>query len=156
MRGTKTSLFMLGLLLASGLAQADWIQKSDINAMLILEASAQFNPEGVASQGLDEFDGDIMDLKPKVHQRSQDSDKALLKEMNKRLATETHPKVHQDIEILIQALQDGINSADIHRANMLPYYNLHKILYSSFNSLLNPRNDKARYSGFVYEPSATH
>ena len=145
MKGTTISLFMLGLMLVSSLAQADWIQKSDINAMLVLEASAQFNPEGVASQGLEKFDGDIMDLNPRVHQRSQDSDKALLKEMKTRLAKETHPKIRQDIEILIQSLQDSIDSADIHRANMLPYYNLHRALYSGFNSLLDPRNDKARY-----------
>ncbi|MBE9538480.1 MAG: hypothetical protein IMF06_05315, partial [Proteobacteria bacterium] len=121
---TKTSrwLAFAGAMIFASVAQANWIEKSDVNAMLVLEASAEFSPEGVANQGLDKFDGEIMDLNPDVFQRSQDSDRALLKDMQKRLAKEQHPKIRQDLEILIQALEDGLESGEVNRSHLLPYY----------------------------------
>jgi len=144
---TKTSKWLVftGAMIFATVVQANWIEKSDVNAMLVLEASAEFSPEGAASQGLDKFDGEIMDLNSNVFQRSQASDRALLQEMRKRLIKEQHPKVSQDLEILIQALEDGLESAEINRAHLLPYYNLHRSLYFGFRSLLDPRNDKVRY-----------
>lgn len=135
----------MAVMVFSGIAQANWIEESDKNAMLVLETNAQFNPEGVAGVGLDKFDGEITDLKPNVYKRSQLSDQGVLKEMQKRLVRETHPKIRQDLQILIQSLQDGLDSAEINRTHLLPYYNMHYQIYASFNSLLDPRNDKARY-----------
>lgn len=138
-------LVVVGAVIFTSVAQANWIEDSDINSMLVLEASAKFSPEGVADLGLDKFDGETMDLKLNVYQRSRDSGRALSQEMRKRLAKEQHPKIRQDLEILIQALDDDLASAAVSRTHLLPYYNLHETLYSGFNSLLDPRNDKGRY-----------
>lgn len=129
----------------ASLAQADWIEKSDINAMAVLEAQAAFVPENVATFGLSQYDADIMDLKPGLFRRSQASNSALLAQMQKRLADEKHPKVRQDLEILIQSITDELEAAEIQRAHLLPYYNLHEGLFFGFHSLLDPRNEKSRY-----------
>ncbi|MDH4107968.1 MAG: DUF885 domain-containing protein [Gammaproteobacteria bacterium] len=126
-------------------AQADWIEDSDRNAMLVLRAQAAFRPEGVARAGLDEFDADVIDLNAKVRERRDGKDRELLVELNKRLADETHPKVRQDLEILIQSINDDIETRRLDHDYMLPYYNVHRLIFGSFNALLDPRNDRARY-----------
>lgn len=126
-------------------AKDDWIEKSDVNSMLVLEAQAAFAPEDIASYGLAQFDGNIMDLEAKSHERSQASTQNILQEMQRRLKSEQHPQVREDLEILVQSLQDDIESADINHNHLLPYYNMHAALFSSFNSLLDLRNDPSRY-----------
>ena len=127
-------------------ASADWIEDSDRNAMLVLRAQAAFQPESVARAGLSEYDGDIIDLGPDYRARRDESDRALLSELENRLADEAHPKVRQDLEILIQSIEDGLESRRIDSRHMLPYYNVHQLVFGSFNGLLDPRNDNARYA----------
>lgn len=127
-------------------ANADWIEVSDKNAMYVLESQAQFQPEGVARAGLSDFDGDIFDLNAGYIERQDANDRELLAEMKRRLSTEQHPKVRQDLEILIQSLEDSIESRRIHQQYMLPYYNIHRAMFGSFNGLLDPRNEKERYA----------
>ena len=127
-------------------ANADWIEDSDKNAMYVLESQARFRPETVANAGLSEFDGEVLDLGAGYSERMDANDRELLAELNRRLAAEQHPKVRQDLEILIQSLEDGIESRRINRQYMLPYVNVHRAMFSSFNSLLDPRNEKERYS----------
>lgn len=132
------------LLFAS--AHADWIEDSDVNAMLVLKSQAAFQPEAIARAGLSEFDGDVIDLGPDYRARQDANDRALLAELEKRLADEEHPKVRQDLEILIQSLNDEIETRRISGKYMLPYYNIHQLIFGSFNALLDPRNDQARYA----------
>lgn len=135
------------VLFAAGSAQAkdDWIERSDINSMRVLEAQAAFAPESIAGYGLAQFDGDIMDLSAKSHERSQASTKNILQQMQAHLKSEQQPQVREDLEILIQSLQDDIESSDINHNHLLPYFNMHATLFFSFNSLLDVRNDPSRY-----------
>ena len=126
-------------------AFADWIEDSDQNAMLVLERQAAFQPESIARAGLSEFDGDILDLGPDYRARQDANDRALLDELKTRLADEDHPKVRQDLEILIQSISDEIETRRIDSEYMLPYYNIHQLIFGSFNALLDPRNDNSRY-----------
>lgn len=143
MRQIATGL-LCALLLAS-VARADWIEDSNQHTLYLLRAQAAFSPENLSGLGLAGFDGEIMDLKPRRYNRELASDRKLLKEMRRREATEQHPRVKQDLAILVQALEDGIASAEVRRAHMLPYYNLHEMLFSSFRTVLDPRNEPERY-----------
>ena len=146
MRRTNRSLFLVSCLLFSGVAYADWIEDSDKNAMLVLESQANFQPESVADYGLTEFDGNVFDLKADYVERQNANDRELLTELKARLDEEDNKKVRQDLEILIQSLNDEIESRRIATKYMLPYLNMHRVMFSSFNSLLDPRNDKERYA----------
>jgi uncharacterized protein (DUF885 family) len=127
-------------------AFADWIEDSDENAMLVLKRQAAFQPEAIARAGLSEFDGDILDLGPDYRARQDANDRALLDELQTRLADEEHPKVRQDLEILTQSIKDEIETRRIDSEYMLPYYNIHQLIFGSFNALLDPRNDNSRYA----------
>jgi uncharacterized protein (DUF885 family) len=146
MRRMNRSLFLTSCLLFSGVACADWIEDSDKNAMLVLESQASFQPESVADYGITEFDGNVFDLKADYVERQNSNDRELLTELKARLEDEENKKVRQDLEILIQSLNDGIESRRIATKYMLPYFNMHRTMFGSFNSLLDPRNDKERYA----------
>jgi len=141
---SRFSLLSTGLLLFTT-ASADWIEDSDVNAMLVLRSQAAFQPESIASSGLDEFDSDILDIHAGYSERQDANDRELTIELQRRLEAEEHPKVRQDLEILIQSLTDEIETRRIDSKYMLPYINMHGALFGSFRSLLDPRNDKERY-----------
>ena len=142
---TSLAILLLGAVVA-GSASADWIEQSNVNAMMVLQSQAKFRPESVARAGLTQFDADIIDLNPDHNERQSASDRLLLAELNKRLAAKPDPRVGEDLEILIQSLQDGIETRRINSAYLLPYYPLDRLLFQSFNALLDPRSDKARYA----------
>ena len=130
----------------TGAAAADWIEQSNVNATMVLQSQAKFEPESVARAGLTQFDAGVIDLEADYNQRRTASDRLLLAELNKRLALKQDARVREDLVILIQALEDGIETRRIDSAHLLPYYNLHGMLFFSFNALLDPRNDRARYA----------
>ena len=133
-----------GLLLSAG-AHADWIKESDKSAMLVLESQAAFQPEAMSNQGLSQYDGNIFDIKANYRERQTANNNQLIKALETRLQKEAHPKVKQDLQILIQALQDENETRRIDSQYMLPYYNIHRTMFGSFNALLDARNDKSRY-----------
>jgi hypothetical protein len=141
----KTLLILL-ITVTGNNALADWIEESDRNTTVVLRSQAKFSPEGFARLGLTEFDSEIMDLNAGVFNRRQADNKRLLLEMNKRLESEENLAVSRDLQILIQSLEDDLVTAGLHREMLLPYYNLHQSLYYSFNFLLDPRNDRDRYT----------
>ena len=140
------SLIAAVVLLLSASASADWIEDSDKNSMIVLRAQAAFQPESVAAAGLNDFDGEIIDLGANYVDRREASDRELVVELERRLADESHPKIRQDLDILIQSLTDGIEARRAYHERLLPYINVHRLLFSSFNSLLDPRNDRERYA----------
>lgn len=146
MNGMNRAVALVISLLVAGPAFADWIEDSDKNAMVVLRSQAVFQPESVASYGLSEFDADVVDLNANYTERQDANDRELLVEMKKRLAAETHEKVRQDLEILIRSLDDEIETRRINSIYMLPYFNVHRIMFRSFNALLDPRNDRERYA----------
>lgn len=144
----QIALLLVGTVIAAT-ASANWIEQSNENAMLVLRNQARFEPEGVARAGLTEYDADVIDLKAGYEERETASDRQVLAELHSRLALKQDVRVRQDLRILIQSLEDGIETRRIDRQYLLPYYNIHGFLYGSFNALLDPRNDKARYASAI-------
>lgn len=126
-------------------ARADWITESNKYAMQVLHGMAVYYPEFASGQGLSEYDTGVMDLNPEVYTRQQASSRQLLTQMREQLAQAEHPKVRQDLRILIQSVTDRLETERIQRDYLLPFINVHQDLFSSFKSLLDPRNDANRY-----------
>ena len=138
---TTSAIFLL----IAPLATADWIEDSDKIAMRVLQSQAAFAPESLGWIGLTEFDEEVIDLQSDYVGRRNASDRKMLEYLEERLADTEHPKIRQDIEILIQSVNDDLETRRITSARMLPYYNIHGLMFGAFNSLLDPRNDKERY-----------
>jgi len=126
-------------------ADSDWVEQSNAMTREVLLAQAKFFPESVASLGIDSFDSEIMDLDEGIHQREQEAVLRLAAAVTERKKTIEDPRVLQDMDILIKALGDQHRSTELQHKYMLPYFNLSQTMYNSFRSLLDPRNDPARY-----------
>ena len=135
----------IAAILLSGLAQADWIEESDVYAREVLEAQGSFAPESVSQHGMTQFDSEVADLNPEVFERYLAVSSKLQSKLRKSLEDEKNIKVRQDLEILLQSLADGDESQTLARKHLIPFFNIHKRLFRSFNALLDPRNDSARY-----------
>ncbi|HEY5775580.1 MAG TPA: DUF885 domain-containing protein [Xanthomonadales bacterium] len=144
----KTNNFTWAILLSLVFTTAsarDWVDESNEYTTVVLKAQSQFQPEGASGLGLTEFDDSIMDLGPDLYARSIAVDEELVAQTSAWLRTSENPKVIQDLNILQQALEDGIQSTTLTHRYMLPYYNLSQTLFYGFRALLDPRADASRY-----------
>lgn len=126
-----------------------WVEKSNANAQIVLEAIARFNPEAAGSFGVDGLDEQIIDLQAGIVERGIDATRKIVAELEKRRETETDPKVRQDLDILIKAATDNIRTTELNRDNMLPYFNLSQTVFFGVRSLIDPQVDRERYPSAV-------
>jgi uncharacterized protein (DUF885 family) len=149
MLNLKAGLVALTVALAGATATAaeeDWIAESNRHALHVLEATAAFNPESTASQGIAKFDEQVFDLGPGYRERYTALERKLAAELRDELGDSTHPKVRQDLQILIRSLEDSVNRRELRSQHLLPYYNLHQTLFYNFRAALDPRIDSQRHA----------
>ncbi|MFK7887992.1 MAG: DUF885 domain-containing protein [Gammaproteobacteria bacterium] len=155
-RRRRLTLNLVGALVAVGLAsgaRADgdtsWVDTSNEHAQVLLKIFAKYSPEGAGSLGVDGLDEDIFDLGENIYERSTADIQSGIEELEKRLTTATHPKVRQDIRILIKTAQDNVRSSRLQRENMLPYINITQTIFQGTRGLLDPQVPKERYPAAV-------
>ncbi len=130
-------------------AEDDWVQKSNEYAQIVLEAVAEFNPEGAGSIGLDGLDEEILDLREGRYERELENDERVLGELRILFAEESHPAVRQDLGILIKAVEDGIETMKLERQYMLPYRNIPQTIFSGIRGLIDPQIPAERYPAAI-------
>lgn len=148
-RVAVAALTALGLVMSTLAADDGWVARSNENARIVLELAAEFNPEGAASFGVDGIDENIVDFRPKLYERNIAASEAVLAELRKRQATEMDRRVHQDLGILIKAVEDGLRTARLNREHMLPYYNLSQTVFQGVRSLVDPQVPRERYPAAI-------
>jgi hypothetical protein len=151
-QATRAAVAATSLLILVSAVAADersWVERSNENAQIVLEILAEFNPETAASLGVDGLDEAIVDYRPGVYERNRSASEAVLAELEKRLAAETEPRVRQDLEILVQAVEDGLRSAKLNRNNLLPYYNVSKTVFQGVRALVDPQVPRERYPAAI-------
>lgn len=141
----RAHLIVLLLVLFSTVARADWIEESNRYAMQVLAGQASLFPEKAAGYGVSEYDGEVIDLGPDIYQRSLAVNDKLRTELEQALAEEDNPRVEQDLQIMLTALERERDTLTLEHAQLLPYWDMHGYLFQSFRGLLDPRVDKGRY-----------
>lgn len=130
---------------SDAIATDDWVTESNSITEAVMLEQTKFSPEDFSALGIISVDDEISDLEPKVYARSQKSIKQIIADLEKRKKTIEDPRVLQDVNILLKSLRDEYRTAELQRKYMLPYYDLPMSAFHSFQSLLDPRNDPARY-----------
>jgi len=142
----------------------DWVERSNEIAYKVLEMSAHFVPEFAGQQGIEGFDEEIFDLKPNLYERRQAVNEGKLEYLAKERAEETDPRVLQDIEIMIKAIRDEMESNRVNYERVLPYGNVNGLIFYGFRGVLDkqvpPERQAAalarlkKYTGLAegYEP----
>jgi hypothetical protein len=149
----RTAVYALLLCVISAAAaaaeQPAWVKESNEHAKLALEVLARFSPEGATQLGVEGYDAEVTDLKPKVYERSQKATREVVDELRRRLAKATDPAVRQDLEILIQANDDAYRTAELQNEHLLPYTPASRVIFSGIRAGLDPRVSKERQAQTV-------
>ena len=158
-----SGFLLLGVL---PLAHADgpaWIEKSNVNAKVLLDATNKFAPENASSTGFAEFDEYVADLGPRINERTDEALIGARNELQKRALGETDPMVRQDLEILIKSASDQLETNRLTNKDLLPFIDVGQLIfYGEFGLLqeqISPTRQPAalvrlkRYTGL--EPGTT-
>ncbi|MDH5456210.1 MAG: DUF885 family protein, partial [Gammaproteobacteria bacterium] len=143
------TLAVLTFTATAGGEEPGWVEKSNEHAQVVLEVMSKFSPEGAGSLGIDGLDEQVSDLGPGIYERSLAATREVLAELQKRAAAETHPKVKQDLGILVKALEDNIRTSELDRANMLPYYNVSQTVFFGVRGLIDAQIPRERYPAAI-------
>ncbi len=121
-----------------------WVERSDANAQVLIDVMARLGPEGAGQLGVPGLDEQIIDFKPGFQERSRAALQEARDTLKQRLASETDPKVKQDLEILIQAADDQIEGAALGEKYNLPYFDIPAAVFEGLRTLLDDQVEASR------------
>ncbi|NKF23794.1 DUF885 domain-containing protein [Solimonas marina] len=121
-----------------------WVAESNRNAEVLLKVMAEFSPEDAGSLGVDGYDEQVIDLGPKLSERSRAALQQAIVEIKARCQKETDAAVLEDCQILIDSAQRSEDTSELDDKLLLPYYDVPNIVFSGIRALLDPRVPKAR------------
>lgn len=125
-------------------AESDWITRSNLNAQILLEITARYNPESASSLGIEGHEAEVLDLRPRFMQREEDDLKAAIGKLESLRAAETDARVKQDLDILIDAARQGVRSSELNRKYLLTFFDVPQAMFRGFQNLIDPRVPKER------------
>jgi hypothetical protein len=143
----RTLAVLAGCLLAAvaSAEPAAWIVASNKAAETLLDTQGKYAPESISVLGVERFDADIFDLRPRTVER-QDADLATVAAQYQQAITqESDPRVRQDLQILLNAARDQRTTNELQDRLLLPYFDLPQALFNSFRQLLDKRVSSNRY-----------
>ena len=121
-----------------------WVQDSNKAAQPLLTVTAEFNPENATQLGVDGYDDKVIDLQPKVYERSQEALQKVIEGLKAQLPGAADPSFKQDLEILITAAQQQFDTNKLQNDLMLPYFSVSQVVFAGLHDLLDPRVSKER------------
>ena len=149
MRSRKVFLFILvpGVLcfpLAAAAADRSWIETSDRNSAIVIEMQGAFQPEFASELGIERFDTAVLDLAPDNAKRYDAAAGRVLELLSAKRKTESDPKVRQDLDILIDAVENRRRTRLLEHRLLVPYLDLPRQVFEGLKVLLDARNGESR------------
>jgi len=145
-----TGLLAVSVLMGTAAGEEPgWVEKSNEHAQIVLEVMSKFSPEGAGSLGIDGLDEQVSDLGPGIYERGLKATRDVLAELKEREAAESHPKIKQDLGILVKALEDNVRTSELDRANMLPYFNISQTVFFGIRGLIDAQIPRERYPAAI-------
>jgi len=149
MRSRKVFLFILvpGVLclpLAATAADRSWIETSDRNSAIVIEMQGAFQPEFASELGIERFDTAVLDLNPDNAKRYDAAAGRVLELLSAKRKTESDPRVRQDLDILIDAVENRRRTSALEHRLLIPYLDLPRQVFEGLKVLLDARNGESR------------
>src|SRR5712692_3525108 len=130
--------------LAASAEDRSWIESSDRNSAIVIEMQGAFHPEFASELGVDRFDTAVLDLNPENAKRYDAAAGRVLALLSARRKTESDPKVRQDLDILIDAVESRRRTRALEYRLLIPYFDLPKHIFQGLQVLLDARNNEPR------------
>ena len=122
----------------------EWVEVSNEHAQVLLQAMAKLNPESAARYGVEGVDEQILDLSAGYRERRRTVLLGVERELKARLGRATRPRVRQDLEIMIRAVELDLAGQELSEKLELPYYDLNRLVFHSLRGLLDERVTEER------------
>jgi uncharacterized protein DUF885 len=113
-----------------------WVERSNVNANVLLNAIGTINPEEVSRDGLHVYDTEIIDLHSGYVGRANAALGGAREVLKASLAGETDPQVREDLEIVIHACDLRIEGNTLEDRLLLTYVNLGQHIFGAEFQLL--------------------
>jgi uncharacterized protein (DUF885 family) len=134
---------------AAPAADLPWVERSNVNAQVLLQVMARYSPEGASGLGVDGYDEAITDYSRDTYEARTADLRAAVVELQGRLARESDARIRQDLEILIQAANDSLSSAALDRRYFYPFVDLTRLVFGVARQTIDPRVPAERQQAVV-------
>ncbi len=135
---------MLSAPLSASAAEPPWIEASDRNSAIVIEMEGAFHPEFASELGVDRFDTAVLDLNPEYAKRYEAAAGRVLELLAAKRKAESDPKVRQDLDILIDAVESRRRTSSLEQRLLVPYFDLPRQVFEGLKVLLDARNGESR------------
>lgn len=127
------------LIMAAAIAQEeqDWVKKSNEYSKILLEVLAQNFPESAGRWGVEGMDEDIADLTAGYLERRKAAYEGALSELKAHLENEQQREVRQDLQIMIDATEQSLESQLLNQQYQIPYFNVAQTVFNGLRGLLD-------------------
>ena len=121
-----------------------WVGTSNRYAQILLRAQLRFQPESASFFGIPGYDDKVADLGPDNPARFRKATADAKTSLQEKLRLERDPNVRQDLEIMIQAADDSIESAEVNERLVLPFADAPQLVFQGLNGLLSDQTPADR------------
>ena len=135
------------LVAAGGVAAAQeraWIEASDRYSNQVLETLGGFFPEWMSELGLERYDSEVRDLKPRHVERADAALGAVAARLRAARLKEQDAHVREDLDILVEAAARERRTAALEQRLLVPYRDLPRELFEGLQVVLDKRNPDSR------------
>jgi hypothetical protein len=121
-----------------------WIAASDRYSNQLLETLGQFFPEWMSELGLERYDTEVRDLKPRHVERADAALAAMAARLRAARLKEHDARVRQDLDILTDAIARQRHTALLEQRLLVPYRDLPREVFEGLQPVLDARNADSR------------
>ncbi|MEQ1513793.1 MAG: DUF885 domain-containing protein [Lysobacteraceae bacterium] len=121
-----------------------WVQTSNRYAQILLEAQLRFQPESASFFGIPGYDDKVADLGPDYAARFRKATAEAKKQLQEKLQLERDPNVRQDLEIMILAADNNIESTQVNERLVLPFTDAPQLVFQGLQGLLSDQTPADR------------
>ena len=121
-----------------------WVEASNRNAQILLQAQAPFQPEYASFFGIPGYDDQVADLGPDNPKRYRDATAKAKAELQAKLQQERDANVRQDLEIMIGAADENIEGSQLNEKYLLPWSDAPQMVFNGLNGLLSDQTPPER------------
>ncbi|MGH8061229.1 MAG: DUF885 domain-containing protein [Pseudoxanthomonas sp.] len=121
-----------------------WVETSNGNAQILLQAQAAFQPEYASFFGVPGYDDKVADFGPDNARRYREATAKARDELKTKLQVERDSNVRQDLEIMIKAADENIEGSTLNEKYLLPWSDAPQTVFSGLNGLLSDQTPPER------------